>query len=169
MTKESAGLRTGPKDSYHDKIFEEEINNMINITKEQYDLYAPLALTLLSLPYSLLAQDILQRRHEIRLLRATVGSRLVPRGDRGRRYARGPSAILDRRRSAARLAHRAALRRAHLARDPTTPNDDPARALADARAARGRHAHDRGGRVHARAGEERARRRADAAQEAREG
>jgi len=38
MTKEGAGLRTGPKDSYHDKVFEEEINNLINITKEQYDL-----------------------------------------------------------------------------------------------------------------------------------
>ena len=42
MTKEGAGLRTGPKDSYHDKIFEEEINNMINITKEQYELYVSL-------------------------------------------------------------------------------------------------------------------------------
>ena len=40
MTKEGTGLRKGPKDSYHDKVFEEEINNLINITKEQYDLYA---------------------------------------------------------------------------------------------------------------------------------
>jgi len=40
MIKEGAGLRTGPKDSYHDKVFEEEINNLINITKEQYELYA---------------------------------------------------------------------------------------------------------------------------------
>ncbi len=40
MTKEGAGLRTGPKDSYHDKVFEEDINNLINITKEQYNLYA---------------------------------------------------------------------------------------------------------------------------------
>jgi leucyl-tRNA synthetase len=40
MTKEGAGLRTGPKNSYHDKVFEEEINNLINITNEQYHLYA---------------------------------------------------------------------------------------------------------------------------------
>ena len=40
MTKDAAGLRTGPKDSYHDKVFEEEINNLINITKEHYELYA---------------------------------------------------------------------------------------------------------------------------------
>jgi hypothetical protein len=40
MTKEGAGLRTGPKDSYHDKVFEEEVNNLINITNEQYKLYA---------------------------------------------------------------------------------------------------------------------------------
>jgi leucyl-tRNA synthetase len=40
MTKEGAGLRTGPKNSYHDKVFEEEINNLINTTNEQYHLYA---------------------------------------------------------------------------------------------------------------------------------
>ncbi len=40
MTKDAAGLRTGPKDSYHDKVFEEEINNLINTTKEHYELYA---------------------------------------------------------------------------------------------------------------------------------
>ena len=40
MTKDAAGLRTGPKDSYHDKVFEEEINNLIYITKENYELYA---------------------------------------------------------------------------------------------------------------------------------
>lgn len=39
MMKEGAGLRTGPKNSYHDKVFEEEINNLINITKEQYEKY----------------------------------------------------------------------------------------------------------------------------------
>jgi hypothetical protein len=39
MMKESAGLRTGPKNSYHDKVFEEEINNLINITNEQYEKY----------------------------------------------------------------------------------------------------------------------------------
>lgn len=40
MTKDAAGLRTGPKNSYHDKVFEEEINNLINITKEHYESYA---------------------------------------------------------------------------------------------------------------------------------
>ena len=51
MTKEGAGLRTGPKNSYHDKVFEEEINNLINITNEQYQLYAAPPLHLpLSLP-----------------------------------------------------------------------------------------------------------------------
>jgi leucyl-tRNA synthetase len=45
MTKEGAGLRAGPKDSYHDKVFEEEINNLINITKEQYELYVASLLT----------------------------------------------------------------------------------------------------------------------------
>jgi hypothetical protein len=49
MTKEGAGLRTGPKNSYHDKVFEEEINNLINITKEQYELYATSLLTVLHL------------------------------------------------------------------------------------------------------------------------
>jgi leucyl-tRNA synthetase len=39
MTKEGAGLRTGPKNSYHDKVFEEEVNNLINITNEQYEKY----------------------------------------------------------------------------------------------------------------------------------
>lgn len=39
MTIERTGLRTGPKNSYHDKVFEEEINNLINITKEQYEKY----------------------------------------------------------------------------------------------------------------------------------
>lgn len=39
MMKEGASLRTGPKSSYHDKVFEEEINNLINITKEQYEKY----------------------------------------------------------------------------------------------------------------------------------
>ncbi|KAI0270544.1 hypothetical protein BC834DRAFT_922502 [Gloeopeniophorella convolvens] len=38
MNKEGAGLRTGPKNSYHDKVFEEEINNLINITKGHYEL-----------------------------------------------------------------------------------------------------------------------------------
>lgn len=37
MTKDASGLRTGPKDSYHDKVFEEEINNLISVTKEHYE------------------------------------------------------------------------------------------------------------------------------------
>jgi leucyl-tRNA synthetase len=37
MMKEGAGLRTGPKNSYHDKVFEEEVNSLINITNEQYE------------------------------------------------------------------------------------------------------------------------------------
>ena len=74
MTKDTAGLRTGPKDSYHDKVFEEEINNLINVTKEHYELYA----AFLSFPHLLsnrtrFVQNILQGRHEIRFLRAAVG------------------------------------------------------------------------------------------------
>lgn len=38
MIKDATGLRTGPKDSYHDKVFEEEVNNLINTTKEHYEL-----------------------------------------------------------------------------------------------------------------------------------
>ena len=75
MTKDAAGLRTGPKDSYHDKVFEDEINNLINVTKEHYELYAVtllLASNMLSDRAGLL-QDILQGRHEVRLLRTAVG------------------------------------------------------------------------------------------------
>jgi hypothetical protein len=74
MTKEGAGLRTGPKDSYHDKVFEEEINNLINITRERYELYAAFSFQVLTATADRrrLAQDILQGRHEIRLLRAAV-------------------------------------------------------------------------------------------------
>jgi hypothetical protein len=57
MTKEGAGLRTGPKNSYHDKVFEEEINNLINITKEQYELYAASLLLPLSTADELLAHS----------------------------------------------------------------------------------------------------------------
>ena len=50
MMKEGAGLRTGPKNSYHDKVFEEEINHLINITNEQYEKYiASLSILTLSL------------------------------------------------------------------------------------------------------------------------
>ena len=75
MTKDAAGLRTGPKDSYHDKVFEEEINNLINVTKEHYDLYAVTLLLVSNMlsDRSGLLQDILQGCHEVRLLRAAVG------------------------------------------------------------------------------------------------
>ena len=43
MTKEQDKLRTGPK-IYHDLVFEEEIKNLINITKEHYDACVPFAL-----------------------------------------------------------------------------------------------------------------------------
>ena len=48
--KEGAGLRTGPKNSYHDKVFEEEVNNLINITKEQYEKFV-VSLSILRYPY----------------------------------------------------------------------------------------------------------------------
>jgi leucyl-tRNA synthetase len=75
MTKDAAGLRTGPKDSYHDKVFEEEINNLINVTKEHYELCVNHSLLLASnmlFDRTGLSQDILQGCHEIRLLRAAV-------------------------------------------------------------------------------------------------
>ena len=31
------GMRQGPKDSYHDKIFEHEVNELINVTQSHYD------------------------------------------------------------------------------------------------------------------------------------
>ena len=76
MTKDAAGLRTGPKDSYHDKVFEEEINHLINVTKEHYELYAVTLLLASNMlfDHTGLSQDILQRCHEIRLLRAAVGA-----------------------------------------------------------------------------------------------
>ena len=53
MIKEGAGLRTGPKSSYHDKVFEEEINSLINITNEQYEKYALPPFPFFSYPYSI--------------------------------------------------------------------------------------------------------------------
>ncbi|KAI0045191.1 leucyl-tRNA synthetase [Auriscalpium vulgare] len=38
MVKDTSSLRTGPPSSYHDKVFEEEVNNLINITKSHYEL-----------------------------------------------------------------------------------------------------------------------------------
>ena len=40
MIREQGKLRTGPK-IYHDLVFEEEIKNLINITKEHYDACVP--------------------------------------------------------------------------------------------------------------------------------
>jgi leucyl-tRNA synthetase len=37
MFKDESNLRTGPKNSYHDRVFEEEIVDLINITKSHYD------------------------------------------------------------------------------------------------------------------------------------
>jgi len=38
MIKEQGNLRAGPK-IYHDSVFEEEIKNLINITKEHYEAW----------------------------------------------------------------------------------------------------------------------------------
>jgi len=40
MIKEQGKLRTGLK-IYHDLVFEEEIKNLINITKEHYEACVP--------------------------------------------------------------------------------------------------------------------------------
>ncbi|EGN94714.1 hypothetical protein SERLA73DRAFT_96086 [Serpula lacrymans var. lacrymans S7.3] len=37
MIKDQATLRQGPRNSYHDRVFEEEINDLINITKGHYE------------------------------------------------------------------------------------------------------------------------------------
>ncbi|KAF9496052.1 leucyl-tRNA synthetase [Pleurotus eryngii] len=37
MVKDKDNLRHGPKDSYHDKVFEHEINDLINITQSHYE------------------------------------------------------------------------------------------------------------------------------------
>ncbi|KAK7055247.1 hypothetical protein R3P38DRAFT_3385345 [Favolaschia claudopus] len=37
MLKEAPNLRQGPKTSYHDKVFEHEINDLINITQSHYE------------------------------------------------------------------------------------------------------------------------------------
>jgi leucyl-tRNA synthetase len=35
-------LRHGPKNSFHDKVFEQEVNNLINITQSHYEAYVAL-------------------------------------------------------------------------------------------------------------------------------
>lgn len=39
MIKGDAKLRTGPEKNYHDIVFEEEVNDLINITKGHYEAY----------------------------------------------------------------------------------------------------------------------------------
>lgn len=39
MLKDDSKLRHGPKSSYHDRVFEEEIIDLINITKGHYEAY----------------------------------------------------------------------------------------------------------------------------------
>lgn len=39
MIKDEPNLRRGPRDSYHDKVFEQEINELINITQTHYEVY----------------------------------------------------------------------------------------------------------------------------------
>jgi leucyl-tRNA synthetase len=36
MIKDQSNLRNGPR-TYHDKVFEEEVNDLINITKGHYE------------------------------------------------------------------------------------------------------------------------------------
>jgi leucyl-tRNA synthetase len=40
MIKEEPNMRQGPRDSYHDRAFEDEINELINITQTHYEAYA---------------------------------------------------------------------------------------------------------------------------------
>jgi hypothetical protein len=82
-------LRTGPK-IYHDLAFEEEIKNLINTTKEQYEAYAlPLQIHTRNRIPDILpgTQHVLQGCTQGRLLRVTVYSRLVPRNHRPVGYA----------------------------------------------------------------------------------
>jgi leucyl-tRNA synthetase len=37
MVKEEPNLRHGPQDSYHDQVFKNEIDDLINITQGHYD------------------------------------------------------------------------------------------------------------------------------------
>jgi leucyl-tRNA synthetase len=37
MVKEEPNLRHGPKDLYHDLVFEQEVNDLINITQTHYE------------------------------------------------------------------------------------------------------------------------------------
>jgi leucyl-tRNA synthetase len=37
--KDRKNLRTGPKDSFHDKVFAAEMDDLINISQEHYEQY----------------------------------------------------------------------------------------------------------------------------------
>lgn len=38
MLQDESKLRQGPR-NYHDRVFEEEVNDLINITKKHYEKY----------------------------------------------------------------------------------------------------------------------------------
>lgn len=40
MVENQSKLRTGPR-NFHDDVFENEVNDLINITKSHYDAYVP--------------------------------------------------------------------------------------------------------------------------------
>lgn len=39
MINDEPNLRHGARNSYHDQVFEQEINDLINITQTHYDAY----------------------------------------------------------------------------------------------------------------------------------
>ncbi len=41
MVNDQANLRHGPR-TYHDQVFEQEINDLINITQSHYEVYVDL-------------------------------------------------------------------------------------------------------------------------------
>ena len=53
MIREKDKLRAGPK-IYHDLVFEEEIKNLINITKEHYDASVSSSLPHANEPFNIL-------------------------------------------------------------------------------------------------------------------
>ncbi|KAF7297088.1 hypothetical protein MIND_00941700 [Mycena indigotica] len=64
MVKEQANLRHGPKSSYHDKVFEHEVNELVNITQSHYEAYDQFpfrrARTLMVIPFSTNYKDALK-------------------------------------------------------------------------------------------------------------
>ena len=68
MIREQDKLRTGPK-IYHDIVFEEEIKNLINVTRDHYEAYVSSPrLHVNRTPDVVHTQHILQGRPQIRLL-----------------------------------------------------------------------------------------------------